>query len=302
MEIRQLKYFLAIAETGSFSEASRRCCLSQSAISQQIKVLEDELGTSLFERSSHRVVLTESGEVLLPVAHKVVDAANECRERVADVAGLLHGELTIGLTPSLESYVRWAMLRFMKLYPRVRLNVKYEPIPELIKLMRSGQLDVAFSIIVEDDTSWVESVPVTEIRLCAVMRNTHPLSRRSSLSFKDLRQQSIVLPEESLQNRNAVERFLTKEAEGLNVRAVINDACALLQLIKYNNCITIMTERTAQNIDELCAIPIDELMEPKVFYAHFLKGAYRKRSATVFLDMLRQVIEEEKAMSAALSR
>lgn len=296
MEIRQLKYFLAIADTGSFSEASRRCCLSQSAISQQIKVLEDELGTRLFERTSHRIALTESGEVMLPMARKIIDAAAECKERVADVSSLLTGELTIGLTPSLESYVRWAMLRFMKLYPRVRLNVKYKTIPELINLMRAGQMDMAFSIIVEDDVSWVESEPVMEMRLCAIMRSTHPLSKRSSLSFKDLRQQSIVLPEEAVMNDKAMANFLCSEAAGLNVKAFINDACAILQLIKYNNCISILTERSAQNIDELCAVPIDELDEPKVFYAHFLKGAYRKRSATVFLDMLRQVIKEEEVL------
>ena len=296
MELRQLKYFLAIAGSGSFSEASRRCCLSQSAISQQIKVLEDELGARLFERTSHRIALTESGEVLLPLAHQIVKGAEECKKRVADVSSLLTGELTIGLTPSLESYVRWAMLRFMKLYPRVRLNVKYKTIPELIQLMRNRQLDMALSIIVEDDVSWVESEPVMEIRMFAVMRNTHPLARRASLSFKDLRQQPIVLPEDGLQNRNAVERFLCDEADGLNVRAVVNDACALLQLIKYNNCITIMSERSAQNISELTVVPIDELQEPHVFYAHFLKGAYRKRSATVFLEMLKQVVREEQVI------
>lgn len=295
MEIRQLKYFIAIADTGSFSEASRKCCLSQSAVSQQLKVLEDELGTRLLERTSHRIALTEAGQLLLPMARHIVESANECKERVADVSGLLAGELIIGLTPSLESFARWAMIRFMKLYPHVRLHLMYEPIPELIRLLRSGSVDVAFSMLVDGEHDWVDSLPVTEMRLCAVMRDTHPLSRRSSLSLADLEHQQLVLPEEGMQDRNAIERYLCQEGAGIRVRAVVNDISALLQLLRYTNCVSILSERSVQNVRELCAVPIQELQEPKVFYAHFLKGAYRKRSATVFLDIVKQIISEEKA-------
>lgn len=297
MEIRHLKYFIAIADTGSFSEASRRCCLSQSAISQQIKSLEDELDVRLFERSPHRVVLTESGEMLLPMARKVVDDAERCRERMQDVKGLLCGELTIGLTYTLESYVRQAMAKFMRLYPNVKLNIRYKNIAELISMLREGEVDMAFSVIVDGETGWVDSEPITEFKLCAVMRDTHPLSNAAELSFDDLKNQSFILPEISMSDDNAVYHYLCKDAKNLNVRATINDSCALLQLLKYTNCVSVLSEKSVQNIEELRAVPIKEMSKPFVMYVHFLKNAYRKRSSTVFLDLLREVIAKNKMLN-----
>ena len=83
MDIRQLQYFVGIAETGRFSEASRMMFVTQSAVSQQIKLLEEELGTQLFARQSHCVLLTESGQELLPLAKKVLEGVEECRNRMS---------------------------------------------------------------------------------------------------------------------------------------------------------------------------------------------------------------------------
>lgn len=297
MEIRQLKYFIAIAENGSFSEASRRCNLSQSAISQQIKALEDELDTRLLERSAHHVTLTESGEHLLPLARQVVEDAQRCSERMADVKGMLCGDLRIGLTYTMEPYVRKTVVRFMKLHPQVRLHIHYATIAELIPLLRGGKLDMAFSIRVKGEDDWVDSIQVSQVEMCAVMRKTHPLASREVLSFEELRLQHFILPEPAVADSNPVHRYLSQHAEGLRVRATINDVCALLQLLKYTNCISVLSRRMVQNIDELCAIPIRELSHPIPMYIHYLQGAYRKRSSQVFQEMLQQIIAQDTLLS-----
>lgn len=296
MELRQLRYFLAIADTLNFTEAARICCLSQSAISQQIKSLEDELDTQLFNRTSHSVMLTETGTMLLPLARRIVADADDCRQRMNDVRGLLCGQLTIGLTYTLEPYLRRTMVRFMKLYPKVTLNIKYMTIPALIHNLRSGALDMAFSIIVAGETDWVDSEPVTSYRMCAAMRDTHPLATRKSLSFADLRNQSFILPEQGHSGDNAVNQLLGADIGHLNVRATVNDPRGLIQLLRHTNCISILSECSVQNIDELVAIPIDELSTPFTTYVHFLRGAYRKRSANVFLDLMREVIAADEML------
>jgi LysR family cyn operon transcriptional activator len=93
MELRQLRYFVKVAETLNFSEASKALNITQSTLSQQIKQLEDEIGTQLFTRSSHRVLLTEAGIELLPCANKTLRDAQLCLSRMNDLNELLTGRL-----------------------------------------------------------------------------------------------------------------------------------------------------------------------------------------------------------------
>lgn len=291
MEIRQLKYFVDIAECGSFTRSARKFYLSQSAISQQIKALEDEFHTSLFIRTPHKVEITASGQMLLPLARQVLQSACECVECMSDIDHLLSGQLNIGLTSSLEPYVRKAMIHFMKLHPQVHLNIYYKTIPELITMLRNGSLDIAFSIKVEGEEDWVESIPVLDYRICAIMRDTHPLANRTMLSFADLKQYSMVLPEQAVRNLNAIENYLSSEADSLRVRAVVNDLSAILNLLHSTSLISILSEQSAKGDDELKAIPLKELQEPITNYAHQTKIGHKKRSATEFLRLLHLVTE-----------
>lgn len=291
MELRQLKYFDAIATCGSFSEASRRCFISQSAISQQIRLLEEELKTELFTRTSHRVALTESGEAMLPLVRKVLEGVDACQQRVGEFNGMLSGELSVGLTYSLEPLLRKTVMAFLRTYPHVRLNIHYKTIPELITLLRNGQLDMAFGIRVRGEEERFDSVSVCEYRLCAVMRREHPLAGRQQLTFDDLKHQKLILPEQGIRGNNAVERFLSDEADVLQVRAVINDPCAIMNLLRQTNCVSILTDQMAEGDAGLCAVPIAELSQSFVYYCHFQKGVYRKRAATAFLKLLQHANE-----------
>lgn len=286
MEIRQLRYFINIAETNSFSEASKRCYLSQSAISQQIKALEDELGTVLFVRTSHKVTITESGAMLLPLARKVIESVDDCKERMADINRMLCGELNVGMTFSMESYLRRYVIKFMTIYPRVKLNIYYKTIDELRTMLKDGELDIAFSIKVENEGDWVKSVPVLQYRHCAVMRDTHPLHDKEVLQFDDLAKQNIIIPEAGLRDVNAIEKYLKKDTGGLNIRAAINDPCAILNLLKRTKFVSILPEMMAEGIDELIALPIKELSEPVTSYAHTLRNVYVKKSAKEFLNIV----------------
>ena len=104
MELRQLKYFEAVARTLSFTEAARRLFVSQSTLSQQIKVLEDEIGSLLFERDTHGVRLTEAGALLLPVVRKMIQDTDLCRQQIRDIKKTLTGELNIGITFSFRGH------------------------------------------------------------------------------------------------------------------------------------------------------------------------------------------------------
>lgn len=287
MELRQIKYFIKVADTGSFSEAARQLFVSQSAISQQIKLLEDELDAQLFVRDHNRVVTTENGEQLYPLAKQVMSDVAECHTRIKDLQGLLCGELNVGLTYSLEPYMRDAMLVFMSAYPKVQLNAHYKNLPELLRMLQNEEIDMMLSMMPTSPHDFVESVSLTEYRLAAVMRKTHILARKSSITFQDLLPHRLILPEKGLRDRNAVESFIHKKTGNLRVRALVNDVNALLNIIQETNYVTILTEGAIANRPSLCYVPIEELKAPIPIYAHFNNLLKRKNSATMFLEILR---------------
>ena len=102
MELRQLEYFLAVAEEANFTRAAERVHISQSGVSAQVKTLEAELGAELFDRSGRTARLTPAGAAVLPLAREALDAAGAIREAVDDVNGLIRGHLTAGMVTGCE--------------------------------------------------------------------------------------------------------------------------------------------------------------------------------------------------------
>lgn len=288
MEIRQLQYFVGIAETGRFSEASKMLFITQSAVSQQIKLLEEELGTQLFIRQPHYVTLTESGRELLPLAKGVLRGVAECHNRIADLKGLLCGTLNIGLTYSLEPYIRETMLTFMSLYPKVKVNAYYKSLSDLLRMLRDHELDIMFSMMPTSPHEFIQSEPLMEYRLAAIMNKTHPLAQKERLSFADLLPHKLILPEKGLRDRNAIESFIHTPTGELNVVALINDVNAIMNILQESNYVTILTEHIIKNNPLLCSVPIEELSKPLQIYAHFNSTTQRKHSADVFVETLRQ--------------
>lgn len=288
MEIRQLKYFVGIAETGRFSDASKQLFISQSAVSQQIKALEEELGAQLFMRNTHSVTLTESGQELLPLARSVLAGVTACYDRITDLKGLLCGELNVGMTYTLEPYVRETMLTFMKHYPKVQINAHYKNLSELLQKIRNHELDIMLSMIPTSPHEFLESEPLIESRLCAIMRRSHPLASHQELSFCDMANQGFILPERGLRDHNAIESFVHAETGHLNIRALVNDSNAIINLLKETNFISILAENTIAGHPSLCAIPIKELSAPIRAYVHYHREQPRKHSAEVFIQMFRE--------------
>lgn len=288
MDFRQLQYFVGIAETGRFSEASKMLFVTQSAVSQQIKALEEELETQLFVRQPHCVTLTESGQELLPLAKKVLRGMTECRDRISDLKGLLCGELNVGLTFSLEPYVRETMLAFMSRYPKVKVNAHYRRLSDLLRMLKEHEIDIMFSMMPTSPHEFVDSVPLLEYRLAAIMRKNHPLAQKQTLSFADLLPHRLILPEKGLRDRNAIESFIHADTGELNVVSLINDVHALMNILQESNYISILTENVINSYPMLCRVPIKELSKPIPIYAHFNNTTLRKHSADVFVDMLKQ--------------
>ena len=186
MEIRQLKYFLKVAETLNFSEASRRLYISQSTLSQQISNLENEVGLPLFERNSHEVHLTEPGRELLPYAQRAVVAADSCFDHMADLKQMLTGELNIGVTYSFSAIMMDTMVDFIKIHPGVKLNIFYQSMEELMDMLKRREVDFVLAFLPLKFNKDIDSRVIFSNRLAAVMKSDHVLAKQQSVRPEEL--------------------------------------------------------------------------------------------------------------------
>ncbi|MCI2421715.1 LysR family transcriptional regulator [Saccharopolyspora sp. K220] len=145
MELRQFEHFLAVARNGSFTAAAQDAHIVQSALSASIRKLEAELGAPLFERTTRRVMLTEAGRALLPVANRLVADVVAAHGEVSAVVGLSRGRVSIGTIQALSIIDLPSELGvFQKRHPGIQIHVRDGTAPELAAAVRNGELDLAY--------------------------------------------------------------------------------------------------------------------------------------------------------------
>lgn len=293
MELRQLKYFVKTAQTLNFSEAARLLFVTQSTLSQQIRQLEQELGSDLFIRDSHSVQLTESGEQLLPLAQRTLQDAAACQDRIKDLQQILSGSLNIGITYSFAPLLTETVMEFLKIYPGVKLNIFYKTMEELMDMLQKRELDFVLAFKPSRLYPDIESHVLFDNCLSIIARGDHPLAEYESVTLNDIMPYNVAMPSKGLQARNAFDKMFPGAAEQLRIRVELNDANVMLDLVRGCNMITLLSSAVLQST-ELKAIPIevpDNIMEGCV---HTLRKSYRKRATEEFIKLLRDSVAVRK--------
>ncbi len=288
MEIRQLKYFLKVAETLNFSEASRKLYVTQSTLSQQISHLEQEIGLSLFERNSHEVSLTEAGRELMPYAQATVSASEACTDRMNDLKKLLAGELNIGVTFSFSNIMTEALRSFLHAYPNVKLNIHYKTMQELMESLKRRELDLVLAFKPLKADKCVDSRAIFSNRLAAVVNSSHPLAKSTLVKLAELERYSLILPTKALQARNAFDSLTEGKDLDFRIKMEVNNVNIILDLVRQSNYVTVLSESTVIYEEGLRAVPIDAAGNEMDGCIHLLKDSYMKSSAQEFIRMLSQ--------------
>ncbi|MDE6490852.1 MAG: LysR family transcriptional regulator [Muribaculaceae bacterium] len=286
MELRQLKYFVKVAETLNFSEAAKILYVTQSTLSQQIKQLEQDLDTRLLIRTSHSVALTEAGAELLPYARRTIQDAELCTARIEDLKQALGGTLNIGVTYSFSPILTETLVSFMKLFPKVKLNIFYRPMTELMDMLRCREVDFALAFKPSQPIPDVVSHILFQTYIAAIVGQSHPIATKERISLSDLANYDLALPAKGLQARNALESILNRYPCDLHIRVELNEVNILLKLIRQNRLATILAEATIHNETGLKAIPIDIPESEMAGCIHTLKNSYHKRSMQEFIRLL----------------
>jgi len=196
MNLRDLQYLVALAETGHFGEAAERCHVSQPTLSAQIKKLEEYLGVQLFERQPRKVTLTDVGRRILERARRVTQEAEDIRELARASRDPLTGKLKVGLIPTIAPYLLPRIAaRLRKQLPDLQLMLYEYQTGPLLEKLRAGELDLAI-LALPADTAGLESRSLFAESFLVAMPRGHRLTARKRLKPADLAGETLLLLED----------------------------------------------------------------------------------------------------------
>ncbi|GAA4593361.1 LysR substrate-binding domain-containing protein [Planotetraspora phitsanulokensis] len=255
MELRQLRYVVAVAEEGSFTRAAARVHVAQPAISQQIAQLERELGERLFDRTERKVSLTPAGEAFLPHARAALQSTAAGRDAVTLLRGVLAGRLAVGTVPAPPATLLDQLARFQRHYPQVRLTLRTGDPEKLVEQVIAGNLDTALI-----GTSGPrlpagpagQRLPTTlgarefgEEPLVVATAPGHPLAANAEVTLADLREEALVTLTPGTGLRAALENACAEAGLAPDIRAETDDLSLLAPLVEHGFGIALMPRSAA---------------------------------------------------------
>jgi len=257
MELRHLRYFMALAERLNFTQAAAQVHVTQSTLSHQIGQLEEELGQPLFDRSDRRVTITAAGELFLAKAVRALAEIDSGIALMNTAKKDLSGQLRVGTTPTLNmGVVPQCVALFAQDHPSMHILVDENTSDGLIAGMREGQFDVAVAYQPQmlDDLLFE---PLYTEELVLVVGDRHPLVRRKRLRMVELHRRELVLPPRKFTTRLQMdEAFKAAGAEPFVAIEFVSIA-AMLALVERTTLATIVSRSALPDRPGLHAIPLE---------------------------------------------
>ena len=211
MDIRQLKAFVAIAESGTFTAGAARVHVTQAAISMQIRQLENETGAQLFVRAPRRVILTEAGEKLLERAYIILREHDSALEEMAALTGAHRGRLRIGSASAMVSAdpLPQILRELKKMHEAVETSVASGTSQQLVQQVLAGELDVAF-VSLPVEARGVQTELLSEDSLVAIASPRHQLANQKVVSAYALAGEKLILGERGGNTRRLIDQFFAQ--------------------------------------------------------------------------------------------
>jgi DNA-binding transcriptional LysR family regulator len=254
MELRQLRYLNAVARRRSFTQAALDLHIAQSALSQQIRRLEQELGVELLRRTTRRVEVTEAGELVLARARRALAEVEGVGEDLDALQGLVRGTLRLGGVPPVGPVHPAALIAdFTRAYPGVAVTVREDVAFRLLDQLRDGGLDLVMALVDPDALDGLEGVQLLEEELVVIAPLDHPLSRAKRVRAERLAGEPLVTSGAGSALREAL---VTLVPDG-DVVAEINELEALRELTARGLGVTLMPRSVvASDGDRLAIRPL----------------------------------------------
>lgn len=293
MELRQLEYFVAVVEEGSFTRAAQRERVAQPAVSAQLQKLERQVGQPLLDRSRRAVRLTQAGHAMLPHARAALAAVRNAQSAVDDVANLVRGALAIGTVTSHGVDVASLMSEFHADHPEVEITLGTDNSDVLIDKLRDGRLDAAIvSIGVAERPEGLDVAVITDEAVEAGVSREDALARRKSLPLSALCEQPLISLPPGTGLRGVLDAACA--AAGLSARIAFeaSSPLALAELAEHGLGVAILPQSVARGRPGLHPIRIVPELRGRLVWAW--RAELASPAARIFCERARRQLDSSR--------
>lgn len=295
MDISQLEVFLAVAREGGFSRAAEKLYRTQSAVSQAVRKLEDEIGEPLFDRSSREGLLTDAGGILQEYAERLINLRENAREALTELRELQMGKLVVGANELTALYLLRVLGEFRRLHPAIRIVVQRSLGSQLPDDVRRHRCE--FGVLTYDPhDEELSSIVVYSDELIFVVPPQHPLARESRISIRQLGAESFVAHIVPSPYRDRVIQLFEKHKTPLHMGVELPTLQAIKRFVALGNGVAFLPEISVEDEiarGDLVRIPIQELSEHRKLRLIHRKAGTLSHAGRAFLKVAESVAHSQ---------
>jgi LysR family cyn operon transcriptional activator len=295
IELRHLRYFLAVADMSHFTKAAAQLHVTQPTLSHQIRQLEGQLDLALFDRIGRRIRLTAAGELLLPHARRVFRELEEAQSALGELHGLKRGQLKVGIIQTVNACVIPEIVsKFSAAHPGVRVTCNEMFVDEVESGLESGKLDLGISFLPTIRAALEGERLFTEDLLLVVPAG-HRFTRQPSVNLRELATVPLVLLSANFCTRQLIDRAFAEAEARPDVRVEMSSIESILSTIRESGLLSILPSLALCQRDKgLVAVPITEPRPNRSVGLLWLRGAQRRAAAQAFATVAEQALAERK--------
>jgi DNA-binding transcriptional LysR family regulator len=291
LDTRQIRAFISLARSGSFTQAGRELHLTQSAISHAIKALETDLSCQLFHRQGKTVHLTHHGRELLPHAETILQEMSQARASLGALDKTPRGRLTIGCTPAASQFILPTVFReFKESFPQYDIRVVPGETPQTIDRMLNNELDLSVTLR-PPDVSRLECHPIFEDELEFLVSPLHPWATKTP-RIKDANAETFIVSSRSSLNFSIIQEFFLKQGVRLNHFIELGSSEAIKELAKLGLGIAIAARWIARaeiEAGQLVPVPLTKGKLRRRWVTSSLKGRRLNLAERTFVGLCEEV-------------
>ncbi len=302
MELRQLRYLVALADEQSFTRAAEREHIAQPALSQQIQKLEQELGLPLVERTTRRVSITDAGNLLVARARRVLTELESARQELDRVRGIQTGHVALGAMNTMGPVdITLVIARFHELHPQVELTVRENNSDALAEMLRVDVLDLAFLSVTERvESHGLALQQILMEELVVVLPKDHPLAGREEIKMIDLANEEFISYREGARLRELLIGAAHEAGFAPKIFLESNESRRIRRLVGRGLGVAILPRSHAIGVGTNDPIAVERLVDPPLARDITLAWRSGRRlppAVAEFLNLVRETFPPESLAS-----
>ncbi|WP_044530538.1 transcriptional regulator CynR [Herbaspirillum sp. B65] len=289
MQLRHIRYLLAVAEHGNFTRAAQALHVSQPTLSQQIMQLEETLGVVLLDRSGRTVKTTDAGRVYIEHARRALLELDGGRRAILDVQELERGELRLATTPTFTAYLVGPLLAaFQAKYPGITVRLKEMSLDTISAAVAADEVDLGIAFHVARPNEEIGCETLLRERLSVVVgQHHHFFKRKRSITPQMLASERLCLLSAEFATRDHVDDYLRVQKVSPAIVIEANTIGALIEVVRRSTLVTILPEAIGEQHPDLRNIAISPAPKPRTAAILRRRDAYQSAAALAFTRLCR---------------